>query len=194
MARSKALLLIFEGYCEFEISVAIAMLGTTHDLHTLAITDKPCRSESGLNTLPDLTIQQAVPEDYDVLVIPGGDLLPIAEAEELFEWVAQFAEQGKVIGAICSGGYVLAKSNVLQNRPYTVTLAEEQRNFLGCFMEENFRYEPVVIHDHIITAQGHAFVEFGIKLNELVRGVEPEQSEFYRGIRNAMMEKSMSQS
>ncbi|WP_165921134.1 DJ-1/PfpI family protein [Paenibacillus albiflavus] len=194
MARSKALLFIFEGYCEFEISVAIAMLRTTHDLHTVAMTDKPCRSESGLNTLPDLTIQQGVLDDYDVLVIPGGDLAPIAEAEELFEWVAQFAERGKVIGAICSGAYVLAKANVLKNRPYTVTLAEEQRNFLGCFTEENFKYEPVVIHNHIITAQGHAFVEFGIKLNEMVRDVKPEQSDFYRGIRNAMMEKNIAQS
>ena len=33
---------------------------------------------------------------------------------------------------------------------------------LDCFPVENFVYEEVVEHSNIITAQGHAFVPFGI--------------------------------
>lgn len=190
MERPKALLFIFEGYCEFEIAVAISMLRSSHDLVTMAINAEPCKSEAGLHTIPDLTIQEAVPNSYDLLIIPGGDLKVVAEAGELFEWVARFAEQGKVIGAICSGAYILAKSNVLRDTPYTVTLSKEQRNFLGCFQEAMYAYQPVVASGNIVTAQGHAFVEFGIKLNQLVRDVRTEQIEFYRGNRNAMMENS----
>ncbi|QED46612.1 DJ-1/PfpI family protein [Cytobacillus dafuensis] len=188
MNRKKALLLLFEGYCEFEIATAISMLRDTHDLYTMALEKSPCKSEAGLNTIPDLTIKEALHSEYDVLIIPGGDLRPIAYANELFEWVRSFADLGKVIGAICSGVYVLAKAGVLKDIPYTVTLSKEQRKFLSCFDEEKYCYEPLVREKSILTAQGHAYVDFGIQLNKMIRDVSDESIDFYRGKRNHYME------
>ncbi|MBS4191988.1 DJ-1/PfpI family protein [Bacillus sp. FJAT-49705] len=154
----------------------------------MALEKSPCKSEARLNTIPDLTIKETLHSEYDVLIIPGGDLRPIAYANELFEWVKNFAKLGKVIGAICSGVYVLAKSGVLKDIPYTVTLSKEQRNFLNCFDEEKFSYEPLVKEKNIITAQGHAYVDFGIQLNKMIRDVRDESIDFYIGKRNHYME------
>ncbi len=188
MPRKNALLFVFEGFCEFEIAIAISMLRKTHHLFTVSLENIPAKSEAGLTILPDLTIERITPDDYDVLIIPGGDLLPIAEAEELFEWVRKFANQGKVIAAICSGVYVLAKAGVLKDASYTVTLSKEQRNFLGCFNEEKYDYKPLVSYKNILTAQGHAYVDFGIQLNKMVRDVSKEAIDFYKGKGNIHME------
>lgn len=51
---------------------------------------------------------------------------------------------------------------------------------LDCFPVENFVYEEVVEHSNIITAQGHAFVPFGIANEHNIN--------FYSGKGNVMME------
>jgi protein deglycase len=188
MHNKKALLLLFNGYCEFEITTAISMLRDTHVLHTFALEKSLCSSEAGLKTDPDFTIKEVNPDDYDVLIIPGGDLQTIAEAKELFKWVRTYAEKGKIIAAICSGVYVLAKSDVLNNTPYTVTLSKEQRDFLGAFNEDYYLYKPIVRHKNILTAQGHAYVDFGIELNSMLGQLNEETKDFYKGKRNSIME------
>jgi 4-methyl-5(b-hydroxyethyl)-thiazole monophosphate biosynthesis len=45
------------------------------------------------------------------------------------------------VAAICSGAYVLARAGVLKDNLYTVTLNKDQRDFLGCFNEDNYTYE-----------------------------------------------------
>ncbi|WP_102275369.1 DJ-1/PfpI family protein [Cytobacillus massiliigabonensis] len=186
--KPKVLLFIFNGYCEFEIASAISMLRDTHDLHTFSLKKLPCYSEAGLITMPNFSIDEINPNKYEILIIPGGDLKPIANAEELFVLVNNFFNLGKNIAAICSGVYVLAKAGVLNNLSYTVTLSKEQRNFLGVFDERNYRYKEIVIQENVITAQGHAYVEFGIQVAKMVRETSTEIIEFYRGERNRLME------
>lgn len=188
MHSKKALLLLFNGYCEFEIATAISMLRDTHALHTFSIEKSFCKSEAGLKTVPDFTINEVNPDDYDVLIIPGGDLQTIAEANELFKWVRTYAEKEKIITAICSGVFVIAKADVLNNTPYTVTLSKEQRDILGVFNERYYLYKPIVRHKNILTAQGHAYVDFGIELNSMLRQVNEETKDFYQGKRNSIME------
>jgi protein deglycase len=189
LKRKKALLFIFDGYCEFEIASAISILRGTHELRTFSIVNSPCKSEAGITTIPDLIISEVNPLDYDVLIIPGGDLEPVANGEELFLLVKKFADLGKIIAAICSGVYIFAKAGVLKGRSFTVSLTKEQRDFLGCFQEENFQYKPVIISDNIVTAQGHAYVEFGIELAKKLTNVEERVVNFYRGFENSYMEK-----
>jgi protein deglycase len=188
MKERKALLFIYEGYCEFEISTAISMLRSTHDLHICAVEKRLFRSEAGLNTYPDLSIDEVVIDEYDVLIIPGGDLQPILEEQLLFDLVNSFSLKGKIIAAICSGGYVLAKAKVLNDIPYTVTLTKEQRKCFGCFQEEHYSYQPLVVCNNILTAQGHAYVDYGIQLNKMVKEVSVEVIDFYRGNGNTMMQ------
>ena len=113
------------------------------------------------------------------------------DAEPLFEFVKKLHEQEKLLAAICSGPYVLARAGVLAGLPYIVTLAKEQRDFLGCYDEATFRYEDVVISGNVITAQGHAFVPFGLAVG---KHLDPEMSSdvytFYEGRGNPAMEAS----
>ncbi|WP_313799231.1 DJ-1/PfpI family protein [Cytobacillus sp.] len=186
--KPKVLLFIFDRYCEFEIAPAISILRDTHDLHTFSLHKLPCESEAGLKTIPDFSVKEINVNEYEILIIPGGDLRLIANAKELFVLVHKFHNIGKKIAAICSGVYVIAKAGILNNFTYTVTLSKKQRDFLGVFDERNFRYKDIVIQDNVITAQGHAYVEFGIEVYKMLRETNTETIDFYRGDRNRLME------
>ena len=146
-------------------------------------------SEAGLLIQPHLGITEANAEDYDALVIPGGDMFHLQDATPVFDFVKEMAERRNLLAAICSGAYVLARAGVLEHHPYTVSFTPEQRDFLGCFDEARFRYEPVVESDHILTAQGHAYVEFGLRTAQILRpDLSAEVQRFYRGLGNEQME------
>ncbi|PKG27070.1 glutamine amidotransferase [Cytobacillus horneckiae] len=187
--KKRALLLVFEGYCEFEIAPAISMISNRYELFTISNNREAVRSEAGLLTVPTITFSEANVEDYELLIIPGGDMLPIVNDEKYYQWVHDFCGKKRVIAAICSGPYVLARSNLLESIPYTVTLSKEQRKFLGVFKEAYFTYEPIVRSSpYILTAQGHAYVEFAIELNKMINNVSEAAVDFYRGNKNHFME------
>ncbi len=187
----KILLAIYDSFSEFEITVATAMMRGTHQIVTVADSLKTITGESGLQFVPHFMYQQLDPMEYEGIIIPGGDLINIKDTEELFQLTKIFYQHNKLTAAICSGTYVLARAGVLEDKPYTVTLHQEQRKFLGCFEEEHFRYEPVVETGNLITAQGHAYVEFALAIAEQLGALNhPEFTrEFYKGERNRLMER-----
>ncbi|MFT4415779.1 DJ-1/PfpI family protein [Fredinandcohnia humi] len=191
----KVLLVIYNSFSEFEITVATAMLRSSYQVVTISDTYEKVTGESGLQFVPHLTYKDVDPAEYEAIIIPGGDLFNIKDTEELYELTKTFHDMNKLLASICSGTYVLARAGVLQGNPYTVTLQKEQRKFLGCFEEECFHYEPVVKWDKVITAQGHAYVDFGLAIAEHLDAISNKEfiREFYNGTRNRLMEDAMTQ-
>lgn len=187
----KFLLAIYKTFSEFEITVATAMLKGTYHVITAAESTEMVTGESGLQFQPHFVFQDIIPDDYEAVIIPGGDLFYIKDSQELFELTNRFHERGKLVAAICSGAFVLAKAGILANTPYTVTLGHEQREFLGCFDESYFEYKPTVKVQNIITAQGHAYVEFALKIAEHLGAIDQRESVewFYKGKGNRLMER-----
>lgn len=182
-------LLLFPEFSEFEVTVATSLLRASHELVTVALTEEPITSEAGLTFLPHKSLADADPKDFEVLIIPGGDMVHLRDAEPLFSFVEWMSKRGALLAAICSGPYVLARAGVLGGRPYTVTYTQEQRTFLDCFDETGFRYEPLISDGNIITAQGHAFVAFGLAVAQHLRGTPSDDTRaFYEGRSNTLME------
>jgi 4-methyl-5(b-hydroxyethyl)-thiazole monophosphate biosynthesis len=155
---------------------------------------KPIVGESGLQFQPHACLDDIDPQDYEALIIPGGDMIYLKYSESLFSFVRELYRQGKLLAAICSGPYVLARSGLLEKREYTVTLTKEQREFLGCFNESAFRSEPVVENDLVITAQGHAYIDFGLCVGKRLGAIKCSAVEsFYKGKSNQMMESTNTQ-
>jgi len=69
----------------------------------------------------DQTLDQSKPDQFDALVIPGG----VISSDELrtdrraVNFVRRFAEQGKVIGAICHGPWLLVEADIAQDHRIT---------------------------------------------------------------------------
>ncbi|OLF19646.1 type 1 glutamine amidotransferase domain-containing protein [Actinophytocola xanthii] len=69
----------------------------------------------------DTTVDQANPEAYDALVLPGGvangDF--VRADERAVKFVKDFVLSGKPVAVICHGGWVLAEADVVRGRTMT---------------------------------------------------------------------------
>lgn len=62
--------------------------------------------------------------DFDALVIPGGWMPDkLRRDETVLQLTRSFSEQGKVVAAICHGGWILASADVCKGRTLTSTPA-----------------------------------------------------------------------
>lgn len=126
-------------------------------------TSRECRGMLGLKVTPHLPIRNVRPNDYDAVVIVGGTGAQkyLWEDADLHAIIQKVHASGKIIGAICLAGVVLARAGILQGKKVTVYKTPESLNEL---QNVNARYLPesLVIDGNIITADGpRAAKEFG---------------------------------
>lgn len=69
----------------------------------------------------DRTVDQVSVGDYDSLIIPGGTMNPdiLRTNARAVEFVKEFVESGKAVGAICHGPWMLVEANAVQGRRVT---------------------------------------------------------------------------
>ena len=69
----------------------------------------------------DKTVEEADPDDYDALLLPGGFINPdlLRQSERAREFVRAFDTDGKPIASLCHGPWVLASAGLLQGRRLT---------------------------------------------------------------------------
>jgi protease I len=79
--------------------------------------------ENGYSLSPDKTFNQVNPDDYDLLIIPGGlpDGAPtvVANNKKAQEITKSFFEKNKPVGSLCHGPLTLAKSGVVKGKHLT---------------------------------------------------------------------------
>jgi protease I len=69
----------------------------------------------------DKTIDEAKPEQYDALILPGGVMNPdkLRGEPKAVEFVRHFVSAGKTIGAICHGPWTLLETGALSGKTVT---------------------------------------------------------------------------
>lgn len=69
----------------------------------------------------DRAVSDTSADDYDALMIPGGVMNPdkLRMNERAVDFVRQFFVQGKPVGAICHGPWMLVEADVVRDRAVT---------------------------------------------------------------------------
>jgi len=69
----------------------------------------------------DVPLEQANPEDFDALLLPGGVANPdqLRMNSKAVEFVEAFVEEGKPIGVICHGPWTLIEADAVRERRIT---------------------------------------------------------------------------
>jgi protease I len=81
-------------------------------------------SKLGYPAKSDKAAREVTAEDFDILIIPGGYAPDhIRRHEAMIRLTSSMAEQGKVIGAICHGLWVLCSTQALKGRTVTCFFA-----------------------------------------------------------------------
>jgi protease I len=121
------------------------------------------RGMLGGTAIPDLLVSDAKADDYDAVVVVGGLGSPeyLWPDEHLHRLLRKADGGGKVIGAICLSGAVLARAGLLRGRAATVYKTKES---LAEFEKGQAKYsaEDVVTDGRLVTASGpHVAAQFG---------------------------------
>jgi len=100
----------------------------------------------------DLTLDDARPDDFDALVIPGGLYNPdtLRSTPAAVAFVKAFAEAGKPIAAICHGPWLLAEAGLAKGRTLTSwpAIQTDLRNAGAKWVDEE-----VVVDQGIVTSR-----------------------------------------
>jgi protease I len=100
----------------------------------------------------DLTVEEASASDYDALVIPGGVGNPdtMRTDENAVAFVRDFFEQGKPVGVICHGPWMLVEAGVVRGRKVTSwpSLQTDIRNAGGEWVDRE-----VVVDEGLVTSR-----------------------------------------
>ncbi len=164
----KVLCFIYNEFADFEIvlvSIAINQ-AENYKMEFIAYDKSPVKSSCGLTIIPDNSVSEiSQTDDIDGLIFPGGNDRIIKP--ELIKLVKKLNEEKKMLAAICGGPEFLAKIGVLNGIKYTTTAppeSYEEKKEEDPFPRETYIEDRVVQDGNIITAQGHAFVDFALTI------------------------------
>lgn len=100
----------------------------------------------------DKTVDECSADDFDALMLPGGVMNPdkLRMDQRAVEFVRGFFEQGKPVGAICHGPWLLVEADVVQNRRMTSwpSLKTDLRN-----AGANWEDSECVVDDGLVTSR-----------------------------------------
>ena len=122
LAEKKVAILATDGFEDSELTSPLETL--THHQATVDIVapeSGEITGKKGHVQQVTITTGEAVADDYDALVLPGG----VQNGDDIrldtpaVEFVRAFFEQGKPVGVICHGGGILTDADVLTGRTLT---------------------------------------------------------------------------
>lgn len=129
--------------------------------------------DPGKTIRPDMTIDDANADDFDALILPGGVRNPdrLRLHGNVIALICRFAEQGKPVGAICHGPWLLIEADLLQDRRATSwpSIRTDLRNAGAKVVDE-----PAVTDGNIVTSRNPDDVE--AFTNALINLIENESA------------------
>jgi protease I len=97
----------------------------------------------------DKTVEEANADDYEALVLPGGVGNPdtLRQDENAVHFVRRFFEQGKPVGAICHGPWMLVEAGVVRGRTLTSfpSIQTDVRNAGGNWVDEEVHVDQGLV-------------------------------------------------
>ncbi|CAF0724020.1 unnamed protein product [Adineta ricciae] len=186
----KALVFIANGSEEIETVTTVDVLRRAEiDVDVVSIEKNgqdALKCSRNVRVLPDKALDDVKTNQYDCVVIPGGNdgSKAMAASTEVGQILTKHYEDGKVVAAICAGPRALLAHKIGVNHKHTITCYPSVRKE---FTDgEPYKLEApdqVVCHSkqtaagaegkeyHIVTSQGPATtMAFALKLIELLKG------------------------
>ncbi len=112
-----------------------------------ALDEENLKAAKSLNV--DKTVEEASASDYDGLVLPGGVGNPdkLRADENAVNFVREFFEQGKPVGAVCHGPWTLVEAGVVRGRTLTSypSIQTDIRNAGGNWVDEEVHVDQGLV-------------------------------------------------
>lgn len=155
--NSRILIMATDGFEQSELEVPRDKLrerGAT--VHVATLDGKPIKgwdkTDWGRETEADATIPDIDFQDYDALVLPGGQINPdiLRTKDEAVRLVKDFVGGNKIVAAICHAPWLLIEAGVVEGRDMTSynSISTDLKN-----AGANWTDQEVVVSNGIITSR-----------------------------------------
>ena len=140
---------------------------------TAGLDDEPVRASRGMVLVPDTTLNEALKQQYDMVVLPGG--LPGADYLDadvrIHDLLKEMSATDRYTAAICAAPKVLAGMGLLEGRQAT-----SFPGVLDGYHGFEYRTEAVVQDGKIITSRGPGTaMDFALTLIEQLVGKDKRE-------------------
>jgi len=170
---SHVLVPLAQGCEELEaITITDLLVRAGVEVTTCGLDDQPVKASRGTTIVPDVSIDEVVDTNFDMIVLPGG--LPgadhLRDDARVQAIIKRHAQAGRYIGAICAAPRALARAGLLSGRKVT--------SYPGALDEVDddsieLCNEATVIDGNVITSMGPGTaMDFALSLIELLEGRE----------------------
>jgi 4-methyl-5(b-hydroxyethyl)-thiazole monophosphate biosynthesis len=165
----KVLVPLAQGCEEIEAVTVIDILRRAGiDVISAGLDAQPVRASRGVMLIPDTTLEVALLQDFDMIVLPGGQpgTNNLKADPRIINLLKRMSSQGKYVTAICAAPAVLATAGLLDNKQAT-----SFPGTLDSFAKVNQQAGAVVTDGKLITSRGPGTaIDFALTLIERLAG------------------------
>jgi putative intracellular protease/amidase len=160
---------LYDGYFETELCIP-TMLFSKENLFTIASEQEIVKCMDGRRLMIDRQVREVKAEEIDVLIIPGGKIIP---KEDIFELIRACEKRGVIMGGICGGVDYFAYAGILENRRFT---SYYEANKIYDHLPESGEMTGSMYESDrkVVSAKPEAYLEFALELFQLAGLLKPE--------------------
>ena len=165
---NRILVYLAPGFEEIEAVTIIDLLRRAGlDVTVAGLQPDQVTGSHGITVIPDIFYVDADADDYDGLVLPGGQpgSSNLKSNVQVLQTVKKYHKQNKLIAAICAAPTVLAEAGILKNRKVTSYPEEKE-----AFSSSEYLDSAVVKDGMVVTSRGvGTAIEFVLELIKIIR-------------------------
>src|ERR1035437_2977488 len=165
----KVLVPLAQGCEEIEAVTVIDILRRAGiEVISAGLDAQPVRASRGVMLLPDTTLDAALQQEFDMIVLPGGQpgTNNLKADTRIINLLKRMSTQGKYVTAICAAPSVLAVARLLDGKQAT-----SFPGTLAAFAAVKQQHAAVVIDEKLVTSRGPGTaIDFALTLVELLAG------------------------
>ncbi len=133
---------------------------------------QPVKASRGVVLIPDMSLDEALQKDYDMIVLPGG--LPGADHLQrdprIQSLLRKMQAEGKYTAAICAAPRALASAGLLDGRKATSYPGSLEDSAVR---DMEYLEQPVVVDGKLVTSRGPGTaMDFALTLIEQLLGAD----------------------
>jgi len=168
---TKALVFLASGFEEIEaITIVDVLRRAGVDVTVAGLTPNVVEGAHGIKIVPDKTIDDVKVEDFDAVVVPGGNpgYKNLRKDPRVIAMIKKAFGSKKLVAAICAAPAVLSDAGVLEGKACTIYPGMENELRKGGGKP---KMDMVVVDGNIVTSRGPATaLPFALKLAEKLAG------------------------
>ena len=171
---SRVLIYLAPGFEEIEaVTIIDLMRRADIDVTVAGLKDGFITGSHGISILSDIYYDKVNPEEYDYLVLPGGQpgTNNLKKNKKVIETIKMFMQNDKLIGAICAAPIVLQEAGILNHKRITSYPSDK-----AVFKSAVYKESKVVKDGNIITSRSAGTaIDFALNLIGEIKGQKIKQ-------------------